>query len=91
MIDITIFNANYVRCLTILLSAIIAGFTHLIIELINRDPPCDANPCCVDGPSPLCCVNGVCSNPDFVFTGNKIDECQCLCVDNWEGWSAKKK
>ena len=49
--------------------------------------PCEANPCCEDGPNPLCCQNGVCSNDNFVFnpTTNNADECQCLCTDNFSG------
>ena len=46
---------------------------------------CNATSCCEDGPNPLCCQNGVCSNPNFTFTGNNADQCQCLCPDNWGG------
>ena len=49
--------------------------------------PCEANPCCESGPTPLCCQNGVCNNVNFVFnaTTNNADECQCLCTDNFSG------
>ena len=48
---------------------------------------CEANPCCESGPTPLCCRNGVCSNDDFVYNPiiNNVDECQCLCKDNYTG------
>ena len=49
--------------------------------------PCEANPCCEDSPTPLCCQNGVCNNENFVFNAltNNADECQCLCTDNFSG------
>ena len=48
---------------------------------------CQANPCCENGPNPLCCQNGVCNNENFVFntTLNNTDDCQCLCTDNFAG------
>ena len=51
---------------------------------------CEANPCCKSGLNPeLCCQNGVCSNDNYVFTGdaitNNTDECGCLCTDNFSG------
>ena len=57
-----------------------------ISEVINE---CEANPCCGNGPNPLCCQNGVCSNENFVFnpTTNNADECQCICTDNFSGLS----
>ena len=48
---------------------------------------CKANLCCENGPNPLCCQNGVCSNENFVFnaTTNNANECQCLCTSNFAG------
>ena len=47
---------------------------------------CDGNPCCENGPNPLCCVNGgVCSDTNFTFNGTNADECQCTCDDNFTG------
>ena len=53
-------------------------------------PVCEANPCCRSGPNPeLCCQNGVCSDENYVFSGDAItnnsDECKCLCTDNFGG------
>ena len=52
--------------------------------------PCEGNSCCRSGPNlGLCCQNGVCSNDNYVFTGdaitNNTDECGCLCTDNFSG------
>ena len=61
---------------------------HSINGLGNVDckpPACEANPCCENGPEPLCCQNGVCSNDNFVFNGTNANECQCLCTDNYSG------
>ena len=48
---------------------------------------CEANLCCESGPYPLCCQNGVCSNDNIIYnaTTNNIDECACLCTDNFTG------
>jgi len=64
-------------------------FDGLRCELFNAGPIpiCEANPCCESGPTPLCCQNGICSNENFVYNAitNNINECQCLCTDNWLG------
>ena len=47
---------------------------------------CEGNPCCENGPNPLCCLNnGVCSNENFVYNGTNSDECQCNCNDSFTG------
>ena len=61
------------------------GFTF---ECKAREFQCDANPCCVDGPNPLCCGdNGVCSNNNFIFNVTNTDQCECLCDGNFTGLS----
>ena len=68
-----------------------AGFSVAdILGLINStkfafDESCV--PCCESGPTPLCCLNGVCSNENFVYNTimDNADECQCLCTDNFTG------
>ena len=74
----------------ILVKGLIVGIIAVFqIEFKNEIPDnpwvCEANPCCENGPIPLCCQNGVCSNENFVFNGTNDDECQCLCTDNFSG------
>ena len=74
----------------------IDGLGKVECDPITTVPPvttapekCEANPCCESSPREnwLCCQNGVCSNDNFVFnaTTNNINECACLCTDNFSG------
>ena len=80
-------------CISKIDSSNIDGKAYLDWECIFGEPTpvCEANPCCESGPTPLCCQYGVCSNENYIFTGdainNNTDECQCLCTDNFSGLS----
>ena len=50
-----------------------------------KSSECEGNVCCENGPNPLCCLNGVCSNENFVFNGTNSDECHCICNDSFTG------
>ena len=66
------------------------GKVDCVPQTTAPPPVCEANPCCKSGTNPeLCCQNGVCSDENYVFTGdaitNNTDECGCLCTDNFSG------
>ena len=49
-------------------------------------PDCNGNRCCTDSrETAICCENGVCSNPNFIFNETNADECKCVCTDNYAG------
>ena len=54
-------------------------------KCISVCPGSEVISCCGNGPTPLCCQNGVCSNNNFVFNETNADECKCLCTDNYSG------
>ena len=58
------------------------GFKY---ECAVKSFDCEGNACCENSPNPLCCLNGVCSNENFVFNGTNSDQCQCECNDGFTG------